>query len=83
MGKIFNGYRAGGIRYADVFTKDDTIGCGIKMKTGEMFFTVNGKSLGESCILAYPKSLIILPRGGLHKCEGNAVSHDWSHGARV
>lgn len=46
-GKRFNKLLGVGLRYADTYGKDDTIGCGVNMKTGKLFFTKNGVNLGE------------------------------------
>ena len=35
------------LRYAKGYTSDATVGCGINMQTGKVFFTLNGKNLGK------------------------------------
>lgn len=35
------------MRYYDSYSTGDTVGCGINMKTGKMFFTKNGANLGK------------------------------------
>lgn len=35
-----------GKRYGETYHKGDTVGCGIDLKTGNVFFTVNGVNLG-------------------------------------
>ena len=47
-GKKFNNPPGLGLRYADTYNVNDTIGCGVNMKTGKLFFTKNGVNLGES-----------------------------------
>ena len=38
----------GGLRYANTYSVDDTVGCGINIQTGKLFFTKNGVNLGRS-----------------------------------
>ena len=45
--KLHDGYSQRGLRYAKGYTADDTVGCGINMQTGKVFFTLNGKNLGK------------------------------------
>lgn len=47
-GKRFNNSYGIGMRYAGTYNVHDTIGCGINMKTGKLFFTKNGVNLGKS-----------------------------------
>ena len=35
-----------GIRYSDTYNTYDTVGCGVNMQTGKLFFTKNGLYLG-------------------------------------
>jgi hypothetical protein len=46
-GKRFNSASKQGMRYSETYSKDDTIGCGINMDTGKLFFTKNGVNLGK------------------------------------
>lgn len=46
-GKRFNHPQGVGLRYYDSYSTGDTVGCGINMKTGKMFFTKNGANLGK------------------------------------
>lgn len=55
-GKRFNHPQGVGLRYYDSYSTGDTVGCGINMKTGKMFFTKNGVNLGKDFFL----NLIIL-----------------------
>lgn len=36
-----------GLRYSDCYGSGDTVGCGIDMRTGKLFFTKNGVNLGK------------------------------------
>ena len=46
-GMKFHGSTVQGMRYAEGYTANDTVGCGINMQTGKVFFTLNGKNLGK------------------------------------
>lgn len=46
-GKKFNSPLGVGLRYSDVYNTGDTVGCGINIKTGKLFFTKNGVYLGK------------------------------------
>ena len=46
-GKKFNNPSGAGLRYHDSYKTGDTIGCGINIKTGKLFFTKNGFNLGK------------------------------------
>lgn len=37
------------MRYGTQYGKGDTVGCGINMRTGKIFFTKNGFTLGKDC----------------------------------
>lgn len=59
---IQNGYKYPGAdsRYGKRYGQGDTVGCGINMQTGKMFFTKNGFSLGEDCpILLYTRNCFL------------------------
>lgn len=46
--------------YGKRYGKGDTVGCGINMQTGKMFFTKNGFTLGEDCtILLYTRNCFL------------------------
>lgn len=48
------------LRYGKRYGKGDTVGCGINMQTGKMFFTKNGFTLGEDCpILLYTSNCFL------------------------
>ena len=49
-GQKFDGDGAIVLRYAVTYNTNDTIGCGINLHTGRMFFTKNGRNLGKSYI---------------------------------
>lgn len=52
-GKSFE--RSGvGIKYGDVYSTSDTIGCYVNPSRGTAFYTINGKSVGQSPF-DYPK----------------------------
>lgn len=38
-----------GLRYGGQCGTGDTVGCGINMRTGKIFFTKNGFTLGKGC----------------------------------
>jgi len=40
-----------GLPYADKYTKNDTIGCGVNCEEGTAYFTKNGKYLGTRLIV--------------------------------
>lgn len=40
---------ASGLKYASQYGIGDTVGCGINMRTGKIFFTKNGFTLGKDC----------------------------------
>ena len=42
----FHSVSTRGLRYADTYSTDDTVGCGVDMQTGKLFFTKNGLCLG-------------------------------------
>ena len=58
-GRKFHNSDLKGLRYFDTYTKDDTIGCGVHMRTGNIFFTKNGIFLG-----AYPLSSMCFEMAG-------------------
>lgn len=72
-GKKFNNPLGVGLRYNDSYNTGDTVGCGINIKTGKLFFTKNGVNLGKD-LLHSPygagviglKSLTIASPKGLH-----------------
>ncbi len=41
--------RSSWLRYGSAYGKGDTVGCGINMQTGTIFFTKNGANLGKNC----------------------------------
>ena len=46
-GKKFNKPPGLGLRYSNQYEVNDTVGCGLNMETGRLFFTKNGVNLGE------------------------------------
>lgn len=38
-----------GVKYGGQYGSGDTVGCGINMRTGKIFFTKNGFTLGKDC----------------------------------
>lgn len=67
-GDIFLGY---GKRYS----KGDTVGCGINMQTGKMFFTKNGFNLGEDCPILLYNYFLALKSLTNHLQKGVAFSN--------
>ncbi|KAJ5187762.1 Ankyrin repeat-containing domain protein [Penicillium cf. viridicatum] len=59
-GKSFEG-RGIGIKYGDVYSTGDTIGCYVNPSRGTAFYTINGKSLRQSPFLAFLSPLICPP----------------------
>lgn len=59
------------MRYSDVYNTGDTVGCGINIKTGKLFFTKNGVNLGKDLlhstygarIIEFRSLTIISPKG--------------------
>lgn len=70
-GKKYNGRVGVGLRYSDVYSTGDTVGCGINIKTGKLFFTKNGVNLGKDLlhstygarIIEFRSLTIISPKG--------------------
>ena len=46
-GRKFHDPEGMGSRYANTYGVNDTIGCGLNMETGKLFFTKNGDYLGK------------------------------------
>lgn len=72
-GKKFNSPLGVGLRYSDVYNTGDTVGCGINIKTGKLFFTKNGVYLGKDLLhstygarIIEIKSLTIISPKGSH-----------------
>ncbi len=42
-----------GLRYSDTYNTDDTVGCGVNLQTGKLFFTKNGVDQGMYRQLEY------------------------------
>lgn len=50
-----------GVRYGGQYGSGDTVGCGINMRTGKIFFTKNGFTLGKDCpILPHMSEIVFL-----------------------
>lgn len=50
-GEKFHNNLSTGLGDSDFYGMGDTVGCGIKMQTGKMFFTKNGVSLGKGLLI--------------------------------
>ena len=50
-GYKYRGSLPGGsdLKYGGQYGSGDTVGCGINMRTGKIFFTKNGFTLGKNC----------------------------------
>ena len=79
----FHGSPVQGMRYAEDYTANDTVGCSINMQTGKVFFTLNGKNLGQwdDQTTVY-KPLTHRKRHCIYESNGDVVSRDWVWGAR-
>ena len=77
-GMKFNISLEQGLRYSKTYTNNDTVGCGINMQTGKVFFTLNGSNLGKcSHLTTFHKPLTYKSRRRICQCDGDVVSYDW------
>lgn len=85
-GYIYNNPLGTGLRYSSSYTTGDMVGWGIDMRTGNLFFTRNGGSLGKD----YSPIRIgfwtkvadhHLQRRRIHESERNVISYDYIWGA--
>jgi hypothetical protein len=86
-GKKYGDNNSRGEPYGETFTTGDISGCGLDFSRGEIFFTKNGKFLGNNCAnllhiitqlgTAFKKvtSLTLFPAVGMHCIEAAVITN--------